>query len=653
MRFKRALATFVTVFFCSTIVANLSGIKVYAQTLNPFTTQISVNGVEAGSNNTVNLTNGQTVGFDLNISVNDNAKPGDKLVFTLPKGFQGAWVAQYPKNAFSKCTVDGNTVTLVAGPQIGITLGAYLKIESTLKVDKNSSGQDNPGIGITNIPISINGTTKIIKANISNPTEKPVTPDHQGSGSGSGTDTGGQGIQHIIKSVNGNEHTNITNVTSQNNTLSYSVTLNTKDMEGPITFTDPVPKELQLQNNTISVVKVDHGIQFITNQLINSKDLKIKGNTISITGLQKNTMYVINYQAVIPLKYADTQADSDLTNTAYLNKYSSSALVTMNTARKKLTPYDISHMISKQSNISTFAEVGNNISYRLTINPNYNYLNKSNFVDKMPYGLQILPNANDIQIIALTSQGLLSGLVFNVTTIDKQGVVTSQTNYPDAEGNVYVDAQKNEIYGQINNCQSRVSISYTTQVTKLLGSITNDVSIKFDGHTASSSATVDFSASAGSIQAWKTVNKATLVAGENDDVQYQIHVVPNGGFPKGYLNITDPLEKGIILKSVEVPQGFTYKVEGNKVMITNSSLMLEPGQNIVVKLNCSLAHFADGTTIYNQAIINHLKTRKVSTKKGYAFSAIKADKQNPNNTVADAVYGVYTSNNTLLVTIQL
>ncbi|MGL4762125.1 MAG: MSCRAMM family protein, partial [Sarcina sp.] len=654
MNLKRIVASFVTVFFCSTIIVNLSGIKVYAQTLNPFSTQVTVNGIGLDSGNTVNLVNGKTVSFDLNITVNQSAKPGDKLVFELPKGFDGAWVGTYPENAFSSCTVVGNTVTLVAGPDIARTLGAYLKIQSTLNVKKDSTGTDGPIIGSGKIPVTINGVTHEIKSNISEPA---VSPDHGGSGDtggGGNTGSGGTvGIQHITKLVNGYPSIKIGSVTSQNNILNYTVTLNTKEMKGPVTFTDNIPSNLKLQDSTVKVVAFIHGPQDITESLVKNNDLKIEGNKITLTGLKENAYYQIQYNAEIPLDYANSVSNTSITNTAYLNKDTSSATVKINTDKANITPSEVTHMISKQSNVNTFDQVGNTVSYRLNINPSFNYLKQSNFVDKMPNGLEVLPNINDLQISGITSTGLLSEYIVNEVVIGNNGNVIAKTNYPNAGGTVYIDAQKNEVYGSFSNLNDSMQISYVTKVTKLLGSITNNVKLDFGTHTSSSSATINFSSSAGSIQAWKTVNKSTLVDGENPNVDYTIHVVPYGGFPRGYLTITDPLEKGMILNKVTVPKGFTYKIEGTEatgytVIATNTNVILAPGAESDVVINCSLANFKDGTTIHNQATINHLKTHIVTTKKGYSFTAQKVDKENPKKALANAIYGVYNANNELL-----
>ena len=181
------------------------------------------------------------------------------------------------------------------------------------------------------------------------------------------------------------------------------------------------------------------------------------------------------------------------------------------------------------------------------------------------------------------------------------------------------------------------------------------------------------SSSAGSFLAYKTVNKATLLDSESQNVSYGIHVITVGNENAGDLNILDTLQKGVILNSVNLEgydtpakliNGVYEKEEGNYnieyginaegryfVEIDNSS-NVNSGKNIDFILNTSFKNIKNGTTVYNTAYVDGIPTNTVTTKKGFEVEATKVSSANVNDVLQGAEYNVYSANGTKITTVE-
>ncbi|ENZ03537.1 hypothetical protein HMPREF1092_00724 [Clostridium thermobutyricum] len=640
MKFNKVLSYVTLIFFFFTILGNVIPVEAYADTLNPFNVSTTINGSSVDNLGTLNIANGSTLSlkFDIQPSYNVPVKAGDKITIQLPKVFSNLSLDTSNISKFFDIERKGNELTLIAKQAATTMLNAFLTIGAQLKNDKEDT--------TINEPLNVDGTTHTIKINV----EKPYipTPPKSDSSDNKG-ETGNVPLQHIIKTVEGNKSMIIPDLNGSNNTLSYEVEINTTDMNGNINFTDKMPEGLQLNPDSIMIFSFDHGMHNLTSELGKTIKFSDDNNKIIMSGFKPNTIYYLDYSAEIPLQFANSKENYKISNTAYLNNYNSTADVTINTLPPKITPEQKENMIHKWSNQETFSNIGDNIEYTLEINPSYNRLQNAKLIDKLPEGLELDPDMNKVFNYSVSDVNGGAAFKLNIYEINKDGSVKTIQSFQDPDGTLYYNLKTNTIEADLGNTAYKFMFWYNTKVTKLQASITNNATFSYNSMKSSSSATSTYTSSSGAIQAWKTVNKATLIEGENPDVQYQIHVKAYGFYPKNYITIKDSLAKGIKLESVEVPQGFTYKVEGNTVIATNSGTSFIAGQSAVVKLNCSLADFKGGTTIYNQAQVNGYNTNKVNTKKGYAFTAVKENAENNNQKLESAVYGVYSATNNKLL----
>ncbi|WP_436514195.1 SpaA isopeptide-forming pilin-related protein [Clostridium thermobutyricum] len=640
MKFNKVLSYVTLIFFFFTILGNVIPVEAYADTLNPFNVSTTLNGSSVDNLGTLNIANGSTLSlkFDIQPSYNVPVKVGDKINIKLPKVFTNINLDTSNISKFFDIEKKGNELTLIAKQAATTMLNAFLTIGAQLKNDKEDT--------TINEPLNVDGTTHTIKIHV----EKPYipTPPKSDSSDNKG-ETGNVPLQHIIKTVEGNKSMIIPDLNGSNNTLGYEVEINTTDMNGNITFTDKMPEGLKLNPDSIMIFSFDHGIHNLTSELGKTIKFSADNNKIIMSGFKPNTIYYLDYSAEIPLQFANSKENYKISNTAYLNNYNSTADVTINTIPTKITPEQKENMIHKWSNQETFSNIGDNIEYTLEINPSFNRLQNAKLIDKLPEGLELDPDMSKVFNYSVSDVNGGAAFKLDIYEINKDGSIKTIQSFQDPDGTLYYNLKTNTIEVDLGNTSDKFMFWYNTNVTKLQASITNKATVSYNNIKSSASATSTYTSSSGAIQAWKTVNKPTLIEGENPNVQYQIHVKAYGFYPKNYITIKDSLAKGIKLESVEVPEGFTYKVEGNTVIATNSGTSFIAGQSAVVKLNCSLADFKGGTTIYNQAQVNGYNTNKVNTKKGYAFTAVKENAENNNQKLEGAVYGVYSATNNELL----
>ncbi|OPX46861.1 SpaA isopeptide-forming pilin-related protein [Clostridium thermobutyricum] len=579
----------------------------------------------------------------------------------MPKVFKDLKVLKYPDYCFGKPIIKGNTLTLVANGNITHVVNGYFSAEATFNDTSNKSKVDTP--------ININGKAQIIHINVPNATPNPGDTDSGKTDSGSGT---GQGnIVHINKTVNGQHGFNINNLNSSNNTFNFKVEINTHGINGESTFKDNMLAAFQLVKGSLSIYKVTpNGNVNVTNKFL--KYSTINNTSIEIKNIPQNENYIIYYKGTIPLKYANnfTNRYGFAQNNATLNQYSSSVFGTFRVDKiSEVTSNTIKGFFSKTVNNQFYSNVGDIKTYTLNVNPQ-NYLIKSGAIikDKMPEGLE-LNSFVGANMANSTNQFIPYN--FKICEITKDGTYKvlnpsynpmSESQSGSVDGVITLNYQTNELTIQFNKDTTECfALSYTAKVDKLLNKITNTAEMSVDNLTTKSSRTINFSSNSGLIQVWKTVgandndqgNISYIYPGQSNDVLYELHVQAYGIYPANYLNLEDDLPVGVILKSIEVPKGFSYKIDGNKIYVQNDTIINSKisSETKVIKIECSLKDVPDGTTTYNSLKYNNNVVSTVQTKKGYAFSAIKAAKNSQTSnkiTLQGAVYGVYNSDGKLL-----
>ncbi|WP_317312353.1 SpaA isopeptide-forming pilin-related protein, partial [Clostridium thermobutyricum] len=663
MKLTRKISFIAILFFITTMFYNFIPITAYADNLTPnaFNYQITINNKPLKNGENININNNSTVSFKIDFERNGDLKAGDKLVFTLPKVFKDLKVLKYPDYCFGKPIIKGNTLTLVANGNITHVVNGYFSAEATFSDNNNKSKVD--------APIDVNGKTQIIHINVPN-----VNQNHGDTDSGkteTGTGTGQGNIVHINKTVNGQKNITINNLNSSNNTFNFKVDINTNGIKGKSTFTDNMLMGFQLVKGSLSIYQVTpSGNVNVTNQFL--KDSVMNNTSIKINNIPQNEKYIICYKGIIPLDYASrfTNRYGIATNNATLGQYSSSVVVAFKVDKvPEVTSNTLSNFLTKTVNNKFYSNVGDVKTYTLYVNPE-NYLIKAGAIitDKMPEGLEL---DSFVNAKIANTVGQFIPYNFKICEITKDGTYKvlnplynsmSKSQSGSVDGVITLNYQTNELTIQFNkNTTEYFALSYTAKVDKLLNKITNTAEMSVDNLTTKSSSTINFSSNSGLIEVWKTVgsndnnqgNISYIYPGQSNDVLYELHIQAYGIYPANYLNLEDDLPAGVILKSIEVPQGFSYKIDGNKIYVQNDTIInskLE-SETKVIKIECSLKDVPDGTTTYNSLKYNNNVVSTVQTKKGYAFSAIKVAKNSQTSnkiTLQGAVYGVYNSDGKLL-----
>ncbi|MGL4847310.1 MAG: SpaA isopeptide-forming pilin-related protein, partial [Clostridium sp.] len=440
--------------------------------------------------------------------------------------------------------------------------------------------------------------------------------------------------------------------------VNYAISVDTTDMTTPKNFVDNMQTGLKLLPNTINVVNTKTN-QNITASLKNSitTSTDSNGTTLIIKNFPVGGTYNITYEAK---PEATNKPAWVRKNTATLGNATSEASVTLNSdLGSTVTPEQVKKLTTKTLiDGGTYSNIGNLLRYKVVMNKDHYQLPVgTKIVDKFPTELTF-PDLKDMNIESQCAgpNGQYAPGALEIDWINKDGTKEVVQNVPNIIGTLTLDSRNNTITLKVTRASnSSYEFEYSAKVAQIAATITNSLQTQVGETTAKSSATANFKSDAGLIGARKTVNKTSLVDGENQDVQYGINITSWGAFPAGFLDIVDNINPLLKITSVQVPNGFSYKIDGNRVEIKNNETIIGTSDNPLVyhiKINTSFENVKNGTTIDNTAYINNLPTNKVTTKKGYEFKAVKKSNENHSKLLEGAVYGVYNkTDNSLLYTV--
>ncbi|MGL4654340.1 MAG: SpaA isopeptide-forming pilin-related protein, partial [Sarcina sp.] len=459
---------------------------------------------------------------------------------------------------------------------------------------------------------------------------------------------------YINKTANNVKNATI-RVGSMQYPINYGITVDTTDMTTPKNLVDNMQTGLKLLPDTIKIVNTKTN-EDITSSLKNSITTSTdnNGTTITIKNFPVGGTYNVTYQA---LPDAGNKPAWVRKNTATLGNATSEASVTLNSdLGSTVTPDQVKKLTTKTLlNGGTYSNIGSLLRYKVVMNDQHYQLPVgTKIVDKFPSELTF-PDVKDMNITSHCSgpNGQFAPGQLNTYWIGKDGNKTLIQNYPNVIGTLTFDSRDNTITLELTKAtNSSYEFEYSAKVAHIAATITNSLQTQVGETTAESSATASFKTDAGLIGAKKTVNRSSLVFGENQNVQYGINVTSWGAFPKGYLNIVDNINPLLKITSVQVPQGFSYEIDGNKVEIKNEQTVIGTLSNPLIyniKINTSFENVKNGTTIDNTAYVNNIPTNKVTTAKGYEFNAVKKANEDHSKLLEGAVYGVYNEANNQLI----
>ena len=637
----------------------------------PYNINISLNGQNLNdSKNSISLTNNSLVKISINLTrkANSSINNSNEVVISLPKQFSGmSYIGNTPGFNFSvngdKLTIKliDNGYKLVNGSKVPI-IGATFNATATF--NSNSSNQS--------ISTTINVGGEVIPL--------VITPQNTNKvNSTSNSDTGNKSI------INGSlQYGSLTKKVYDNSTKKWVSSERIENNGGIIKERYELDITTKGDNYTCDDVLDNSAMNYIKNsvEILNSSNQNITKNCL-IT-YSKNTMnikfpnsgtYIIYYDVDINTSELSNTIGIALSNYAYLYN-NINKLIAGNSATIHIEPNSINPAFSKTiTSGKSYSKIGDMIDYALYINMKSNYTDIQEVkgikvIDKLPPGLKI-ENINDINVNLVSSSSNLNDLGPNVNTIVEQTINVNQTfNEP----TVVMNTAGTEIYIYIPDTDDfGYQVNYDAEVTKLESSFTNTASISYDKTIKTSSATAYYSGSQGSFLAYKTVSTNKLTDYDSQNVLYGINVNTYGEETTNNLNITDTLQKGVILNSVNLKgysavaklengiyikkeDGFTIKYGLNNnnqyyVKIDNNN-NIGKGNNYDFILNTSFSNVPNGTTVNNTAYVNGIPTNTVTTKKGYEIEAIKVSSENLNDTLSGAKYVVYSENGTKITTVE-
>ena len=638
----------------------------------PYNISISLNGQNLNdSKNSISLTNNSLVKISINLTrkANSSINNSNEVVISLPKQFSGmSYIGNTPGFNFSvngdKLTIKliDNGYKLVNGSKVPI-IGATFNATATF--NSNSSNQS--------ISTTINVGGEVIPL--------VITPQNTNKvNSTSNSDTGNRSI------INGSlQYGSLTKKVYDNSTKKWVSNEIIGNNGGIIKERYKLDITTKGDNYTCDDVLDNSAMNYIKNsvEILNSSNQNITKNCL-IT-YSKNTMnikfpnsgtYIIYYDVDINTSELSNTIGIALSNYAYLYN-NINKLIAGNSATIHIEPNSINPAFSKTiTSGKSYSKIGDMIDYALYINMKSNYTDIQEVkgikvIDKLPPGLKI-ENINDINVNLVSSSSNLNDLGPNVNTIVEQTINVNQTfNEP----TVVMNTAGTEIYIYIPDTDDfGYQVNYDAEVTKLESSFTNTASISYDKTIKTSSATAYYSGSQGSFLAYKTVSTNKLTDYDSQNVLYGINVDTYGEETANNLNITDTLQKGVILNSVNLKgysavaklengiyikkeDGFTIKYGLNNnnqyyVKIDNNNNNIGKGNNYDFILNTSFSNVPNGTTVNNTAYVNGIPTNTVTTKKGYEIEAIKVSSENLNDTLSGAKYVVYSENGTKITTVE-
>ncbi len=637
----------------------------------PYNINISLNGQNLNdSKNSISLTNNSLVKISINLTrkANSSINNSNEVVISLPKQFSGmSYMGNTPGFNFS---VNGDKLTIklidngykvVNGSKVPI-IGATFNATATF--NSNSSNQ--------NISTTINVGGEVIPL--------VITPQNTNKvNSNSNSDTGNK------STIDGNyQYGSIIKKEYDNVTKSWVNNENIQNNGGIIKEKYKINIITKGNNYTCDDVLDNSAMNYINSsvKILNSSNQNITKNCL-IT-YNKNTMnikfpnsgkYTVYYDININTSKLSNNVSTPLLNYAYLYN-NINKMIGNDSASIQIEPNSINPAFSKIiTSGKSYSKIGDMIDYALYINMKSNYTDIQEVkgirvIDKLPFGLKI-ENINDINI-NLIDKGLnLNNSIPSVNTIVEQTININQTfNEP----TVVMNTAGTEIYIYIPDTDDfGYQVNYDAEVTKLESSFTNTASISYDKTIKTSSATAYYSGSQGSFLAYKTVSTNKLTDYDSQNVSYGINVDTYGEETTNNLNITDTLQKGVILNSVNLKgysavaklengiyikkeDGFTIKYGLNNnnqyyVKIDNNN-NIGKGNNYDFILNTSFSNVPNGTTVNNTAYVNGIPTNTVTTKKGYEIEAIKVSSENLNDTLSGAKYVVYSENGTKITNVE-
>ena len=639
----------------------------------PYNINISLNGQNLNdSKNSISLTNNSLVKISINLTrkANSSINNSNEVVISLPKQFSGmSYIGNTPGFNFSvngdKLTIKliDNGYKLVNGSKVPI-IGATFNATATF--NSNSSNQS--------ISTTINVGGEVIPL--------AITPQNTNKvNSTSNSDTGNKSI------INGSlQYGSLTKKVYDNSTKKWVSSEIIENNGGIIKERYELDITTKGDNYTCDDVLDNSAMNYIKNsvEILNSSNSNQNITKNCLITYSKNTMnikfpnsgtYIIYYDVDINTSELSNTIGIALSNYAYLYN-NINKLIAGNSATIHIEPNSINPAFSKTiTSGKSYSKIGDMIDYALYINMKSNYTDIQEVkgikvIDKLPPGLKI-ENINDINVNLVSSSSSLNDLGPNVNTIVEQTINVNQTfNEP----TVVMNTAGTEIYIYIPDTDDfGYQVNYDAEVTKLESSFTNTASITYDKTIKTSSATAYYSGSQGSFLAYKTVSTNKLTDYDSQNILYGINVDTYGEETTNNLNITDTLQKGVILNSVNLKgysavaklengiyikkeDGFTIKYGLNNnnqyyVKIDNNN-NIGKGNNYDFILNTSFSNVPNGTTVNNTAYVNGIPTNTVTTKKGYEIEAIKVSSKNLNDTLSGAKYVVYSENGTKITTVE-
>ncbi|MDZ5255304.1 SpaA isopeptide-forming pilin-related protein [Clostridium sp. LIBA-8841] len=555
------------------------------------------------TSNKSTVKDGEQVEFKLEYKVVNGGKinPGDKIIFTLPECFTNI-IPEYPPEHFSSVEtkkVNGQTqviLTFSEGSSTGI--GGYLDILATPKnIEKPTNER---------VTVEFNGTTKYVDVEVT-PGDNPSKPDPAGQEdllkrvtNASGYDGYENGI--LVNNIN---------KPVVNKIVNYSIYFNGKyKVMNNAVLRDNMPDGMVLKTDSVKIYETPYG------QAEREVTSKFQGkiwayqNSLVIDFGNTYSAYRVEYSTQI------TKDMPSYKNTVTVGSLESSTIV---------KPKEDSTMLTKRSLDPTtqtdieYTSMGREVRYALDINPNNKQLNNAVFIDKFPEGMTLVDGS--ISVGEKSADGTFKWL-------NQEGLVS---------------VKDNTMTINFGNTDKYYYLYYTLKVVEPNKTYDNSAKLTYNNTSASIDKTVQYKTNAGAINAQKTVDKETIKKGDNNIVNYTINFDCYGFFDKGYLNVVDSLDPRVKIIGVEAPEHFSYKIENNKVTVTNDIKDVEYGENLKVNIKADFSNVPDGNTVKNVATINGTPSNEVETKKGFAFEAKKID-ENTGKALEGAKFKLLDSN---------
>ncbi|MGL5649885.1 MAG: hypothetical protein ACRDDY_18800, partial [Clostridium sp.] len=442
-----------------------------------FNTTLEINDKPINNDDSLSLKNGDSVDFKINFTCSPNINPGDKLTFKLPSVFNSIKTLTYPYVCFDPPVIENNTVTLTANDNIIGVIGGYITLQATFN-SQNTTGS-------IKVPIEINGEVSNVTINYPPPL----------------------GIS-LNKTVNDSKTLPI-KANEIDNPLNYKIVVNTKNQSTTENFKDVMDSGLDLNDNSLQITN-SKGVN-VTSQLQNQ--IKIEKNqsntTINISNFPIGDIYTITYSCNINKIAAENRPLWYRENTATMGSVSSNSTVIVNSnLGNNLTPEASKSLTQKSVNGQTYEKVGDMKNYTLTINSGHFELPiGTTITDKLPEGLAFSNNTNSGLNAWLNSPyngGTSPGLT--IYKIAEDGNKSTIYTEKDTGVTITLDYQTRTIScTTLVSTNNKITINFSTKVTKKLDSITNTAVTTVNGDNYENSTTIKYSAPE-NVNIAKTVN---------------------------------------------------------------------------------------------------------------------------------------------------